>query len=77
MFVRKLDVVVNTQHKHLCSWIYSSCLCINNYNLIGSTKLVVYTTLFLCKQLKMLCEFVFAVTNDIRKFPFILEIVIY
>ena len=35
VFVRTLDVAVDTQHKHLCSWIYSSCLCINNFNLIG------------------------------------------
>ena len=33
VFVGTLDVAVDTQHKHLCSWIYSSCLCINNFNL--------------------------------------------
>ena len=34
-FMHTLDVVVYTQQKHLCSWIYSSCLCTNNFNLIG------------------------------------------
>ena len=35
VFVRTLDVVIDTQGKHLCLWMYSSCLCINNFNLIG------------------------------------------
>ena len=56
VFVCTLDVAVDTQHEHLCSWIYSSCVCINNFNLIGWTKLVVYTILFLCKQHQMLCK---------------------
>ena len=56
VFVRTQDVVVDTQQNQLCLWIYRLCLCINNFNLIGWIKLVVYTTLLLCKQHQMLCK---------------------
>ena len=59
-----LDVVVDTQHKHLCLWMYNSCLCINNFNLIAEQNLLCIQHYFcvnnikccVCLQLPMISE---------------------